>query len=173
MTQEKRPDGADPGELFTDPTHMRQDLTLLKRALVEEWPLTEKTLRIGVKVAEDVAEHGKDERARIKAVEVLAILKGQNQKMLLAALGLSEVTNNTQINNTQINVNGGDVREGVKQLLSEPDYVEYVRQRTVATDSDAGLVCQIREQGHGEALENGSSHGGVGPGTNGHRNGSK
>lgn len=65
------------------------------------------------------------------------------------------------------NVNGLDV------LLGEPEYVNYLRQRTRIEDCDAGAICQIRESGNGQAMANGKAHGDPGPGTNGHRNGSK
>lgn len=61
----------------------------------------------------------------------------------------------------------------LQELLAEPSYVEYLRQRTVDQDCDSGAVCQVRDYGNGQALANGQAHGGAGPGTNGHRNGSE
>lgn len=66
-----------------------------------------------------------------------------------------------------------DHRHGLSTLLSEAEYVGYLRNRTSHEDSDAGLICQVREPGNGKPMENGSAHGDPGQGTNGHRNGSK
>lgn len=67
--------------------------------------------------------------------------------------------------------NTSESRLAVEQLHADPDYVEYLRYRTVTADCDPGAVCQIREPGHDGAVENGTPPGGSGPGTNGHRNG--
>lgn len=62
---------------------------------------------------------------------------------------------------------------GLDTLLAEPNYVNYLRERTRIEDCDAGLICQIREPGNGQAVANGQAHGDFGPGANGHRNGSE
>ena len=59
----------------------------------------------------------------------------------------------------------------LRELQRHPDYVNYLRHRTSHEDCDAGAICQIREPGGGQPLENGSAHGDPGQGTNGHRNG--
>lgn len=107
-----------------------------------------------------------DARVRNGAVANLIRMEGQNQKDHHKAIDKKL---------PDLHEHGGTVehRHGLSNLMSEPDYVGYLRNRTSNQDCDAGLVCQIREPGNGKALENGTSHGGPGPGANGHRNGSE
>jgi len=78
------------------------------------------------------------------------------------------------------NVNGkvelsGEIthKHSLEALLGQTDYVGYLRHRTSHEDCDSGAICQIREPGNGKPVENGTPHGGAGPGANGHRNGSE
>jgi hypothetical protein len=57
---------------------------------------------------------------------------------------------------------GGTIthQHAMRELTQHPDYVGYLRHRTVNADCDPRAICQIREPGNGQALENGSAHGG-------------
>lgn len=61
---------------------------------------------------------------------------------------------------------------GLESLLENADYAEWLRQRASLEDCDARAICQVREPANGKPLANGKAHGGAGPGTNGHSNGS-
>jgi hypothetical protein len=157
--------------LLTDPGHYRADCQLIVKSTKKRWPISPRvrrmlTSRLDAILSDPESEH----RVLIQAARALLEAEKQNQNDEMAAGGIAP---GRTVNNTQITINGSDVRAGVRELLNEPDYVEYLRQRTTSADCDAGLICQIREPVNGKALENGSSHGGPGPGTNGHRNGSK
>lgn len=61
----------------------------------------------------------------------------------------------------------------IHALLANPEYVEYLRQRSIAEDCNTSDVRQICESGNGDAVENGTAHGEVGSGVDSDRDGSQ
>ena len=140
---------------------------LIERALRQGWPIPQRRRQKITERQCDIAEDPQSSpREATSAARCLAMMSSENAAIALKLLD-KVVPDQHEI--------GGSVehRVGLQTLLEDPDYVRYLRDRTVNQDCDAGAVCQIRESGNGAAVENGAPHGDPGQGTNGHRNGSE
>lgn len=62
----------------------------------------------------------------------------------------------------------GEVQVLRSEMLNEPEYLEFQRQRALIADSHA---CLVRANGESRAVEDGKAPGNPGPSTNGHSNG--
>lgn len=152
-----------PSEL--DLEHSRSDIAMVGN-LAARGLLTGEQIDAHMARLLKTATTAKSERLRHRAEEAIGRFQDARSKIILQAEKLKQaerfsidrnelpavaeqtnIQNNTQINNTQINVSGGDVRAGIQELLNEPEYVEWLRQRNLAEDCDPGAICQIRESG--------------------------
>lgn len=145
--------------------HLRSDARMAAKLIslgVISLEQSESLLRAGFTLAAGCA---KDNNARGYAACMKVVLEAarleQNERQGPAS---------GNVTNQQINIYG-HVREAAGELLKSDGYSEFIRSRAAQLDTDAGAVCQIREPSNGHAVENGTSHGGPRPGTNGHRNG--
>jgi len=145
----------------------RADTALIERAIREQWPIADEYRKPlvdrQVRIALDPTI---GERESTSAFRSLLFANQQNLDVAMKAL------DKIAPDQHQLTI-GLESRVAVKTLFNEPEYVEFLRYRTVNEDCDARAVCQIRESGNGQAVENGPPHGGPGSGADGDRNGSE
>lgn len=144
------------GELKAGKYNMR----LVNRAIRNGWNVPQEVKARVVKQMSKIVSQSEEERNKIAAAKVLVSADSVDvarEKMEQPQAG------------TTVNVAVGVSVSGVRQqLLNDPEYLDYLRSRPVACDSDAGA---IREGGEQPSLETGEPSNGVGPGHNGHANG--
>lgn len=154
------------GALFARDDNLRSDARMAARMItlgVIGLDQAQKLLRQGLVLASKSAKRG-DARgysACMKIAIELAKLEQTERLKMLDKLAPDQL----EVVHREQN------RSSIGELVANPDYVEFLRHRTLNEDCDPSAICQIREPGNGKALANGSTHGGAGPGTNGHRNG--
>ena len=103
-----------------------------------------------------------DERSRWNAAKIVVAMESQNQS--------DEQHADPKGDNTTVNVGVSvSVGEIIQRMNDDPDYIEYLRQRAVAEDCNAGYVRESSEQ---RPLEDGAAPGIPGPSLNGHHSGS-
>ena len=145
-----------------------RDTRLIERALREQWPIddrfreaiVDRQVRIAISL-----ESG--DREATSAARCLVTMQSQNNESAFKAL--DKVVPDQHL----LMIEQEEVRNGIIELQSDPEYLEFLRAKAVARDSDPRLLCGVREPGNAPAVENGEAHGGIGQGTNGHRNGSE
>lgn len=159
---------AAPGdELFRnlkDEEAMKEDLQAVTSAVVGRWKIPERYQHVVPTVLLKLIE---DSEApidiRLKAATLVARLHGQNQDDEHKRIDKSL----PDLHQLDAKI---DVAKGVKELLQDPDYLDYQREKAVERDSNAG---SLREVGVGGQMANGSSSRLGGSGANGHSNGAE
>lgn len=143
----------------------REEAAIIRRAIRERWPIAEQYRDGIMKRLTSIALNPESGvRASVTAARVIIAADKLNLDE-----ELKEKPDKLDVNHSGTI----ELRGVLEQLLGNHDYVEYQRSRALARDTDAGAVCQLREQGYTPPLANGSAHGSAGPGANGHRNGSQ
>jgi hypothetical protein len=141
-----------------------ENTRLLERALREHWPIPNKYRKPVVDRQVKIAiDPGSSAREATSAARCLASMSSDNAAIVLKLL--DKVAPDQHAHTIDDNT------ASIEKLLTEAEYVEFLRNRTSHEDCDSGAICQIRQSVNGKALENGSAYGGSGPGANGHRNG--
>ena len=140
---------------------------LLERAIRERWVIDEQhRAPIVQRQVTTATDSEASNREATSAARCLVGMESQNLDVLFKLLDKQS----PDLVDVQ---HSSEKRQSIEELQGEDDYLDYLRQRNIETDCDAGLVCQIAEPRNGQPLENGEAPGPPRPGANGHRDGSK
>ena len=136
-----------------------QDIRLYRRAIQEGWNvpgaskkvIVDELTRIVLQIERDGSKRDVDPRNIIQASKALIAADSNDVRIQLGA------------EDKGVHVNVGvqtNVVMPTRDLLNEPGYLDYLRNRASAADSDAGPVCESGEPG---AVEGGASPNGDRP----------
>lgn len=144
-----------------------QTTRLIERALKQGWPIPEDCRAPVVQRQIEIATGPcRKPGEQTRAARTLVMMDRINKDVALRLLDKS-------LPDQHAITHGVDIKAIAAELEADPDYVQYLSQRACESDTDAGAVCQIDNNGHQRAVGNGSPHAHSEPGTNGSGNGRK
>lgn len=158
---------ADYGEGVSAKRIRLENTRMLERAIRGKWPIRDEDLpavvQRQVKTATDPDSSNREATA---AARCLVSMESQNQEIIFRTLDKivpDQVAVEHQHHTT-------DTKGEVAELLSNADYLEYLREKAVREDSDPGTICAVHDGRNVGAVANGSAPTSPRPGTNGNRN---
>lgn len=155
------------GDLLADKHRLDADLRLIRRAIRGGWNVPRRVKHAITRRLGEILEQ--EEPCEISEFIQLGKLAATLDSVDLKTEAIAAQKEKPHAPNPSgvfINVNGGSGDVSIRhELLNDPQYLEFQRQRAIAEDADAGAVRQARQPG---ALENGSAPDLPGPSTNGH-----
>lgn len=160
----------------------KQDAKLIERAVRERWPIGRRIKQTVIHRLRDIVEKrevtvmGKEgpfeveapaDSNSVAAARVLVAMVGQNQADEERVEKRGQPKDQINVNvGVQTNINVAPLI--TRELLNDPDYLDYERQRASQADIDPGIVRPVRQPG---ALEISPPPNLPRPGNNGHANG--
>jgi hypothetical protein len=118
--------------LLSDPDHRRADMKLIEQAFKQRWEMSpEKKTELMEKLFKIATEDSNaTNREIISAARAIIAAEAQNQAD-------EKTATPSQTGQVNVQVNIGNT---IQSALNEPDYIEFLRQRALAEDSDPGAV---------------------------------
>jgi hypothetical protein len=148
----------------------RGDMALVKYAVRQRWPISDEVRKDLVSQMSSVMKNSQNDRDRVAAAKVIALADDINlkdeglrhQRRVAKEERLNKSNGNSASNSgpsVVVQVAGQNVAVGVdatrvmrEELLRDPDYLGYLRNRVIEGNSNPGAV---RESGVGGPVENG------------------